>query len=152
MQVNVDPRCSESLARGVPELQHLLIELLTELFPRINPIGLLLLLARPLVVPRPRNLEQSGHTGNAGVCLFLAHQLKALYFRCFDAKEAVAFPRNSLTILSSATSLRNRSRSARSSASRSADGPSPVRSRFFLTHLSSRASPRLSSRATFAIG
>src|SRR5699024_2745835 len=107
----------------------------------------------PLVEPGPGDPEQLAHAHDLMIGLLRLDQLERPLWFCdaFSAtKKAAAFFRNSRSMRSWTFSVRNRSSSARSSAS-TAPGGSSILARSVATHLPSSCSPTPISRATSAI-
>jgi hypothetical protein len=67
--------------------------------------------SKPGVEPGLRDLQKPGLTLNGIASLLGLHQLETFRFCCLEAKKAVAFPRNSLSVLNCAFSRRKRSSS-----------------------------------------
>ena len=131
--------CAIGLVGVFPDLMNCVINIIIKSCTTISA-GNSLLHMGPCVVSRPRHLHQARHALDAVMCLLLPHQFELFCLRCFAAKKAVAFDKNSLSIFASANSRRRRAFSARRSASLS-PSEDPWRSRSFFTHRPKRPGP-----------
>src|SRR6476661_9787215 len=104
----------------------------------------------PLVVPGPRHAGPRAHLDHGVVAFFASNERVLRVHRCFFAKKATDFPRNSFSIFSSRISRSSCCKRARSETVSSGSSPACV-SRYAFTQLPRVCSTTPRLRATSAI-